>query len=103
MTTQLALRVDTTPTDPNATHRHRILAAVIAAAEIDNGLVSLNRVRGLIPDDVPPHLIGRTIQALRGRGVLEPAGWETNDDRRSGNGGKPQTRYRFVDVPGGAS
>lgn len=99
-TTQLALRIPADPTDPNAEARAHIVSAIATAAEFDGGRVSSNAVRRLlaaVPEwSIPPHLVGATYRGLLAAGRLRHVGWETSDDVRGGNAGKPARVYEWI-------
>ena len=101
--TQLAFPVDATPTDPHADARRHVIEAIALCAETHGGIVSPNAVRAILASmpewDVPSHVVGRTYQTLRRRGVLVPHSFERSDDRKSGNAGRLIEVYRWVDVP----
>lgn len=96
--TQLTFVVDATIVDPDAEHRARIRKAIHAVA-VMYGHVSPNRVRRLLAGFVPPHLVGQEYRNLRREGHLVPLGWETSDDVRGGNAGKPARTYTWVEQP----
>ena len=80
--------------------RAHIVAAMVAAAELDHGTVDPNRVRALLSNDhgltVAPRMLSATYSHLRREGVLTPVGWTTNRDVRGGNAGKPLRLYRWT-------
>lgn len=79
-------------------HREEVCRAIVETANANGGLVSNNELRLRIPGWVNPNLIGAVVSALTKRGVLVVVGQNVNDDRRSGNGGKPQPVRRLVDA-----
>lgn len=98
--TQLAFPVDATPTDPNADARRHVIAAITLCAETRGGIVSPNHVRKILASmpewEIAPHVVGRTYQTLRRRGVLVVIGHERSDDVRGKNRGKLHDVYLWV-------
>ena len=83
--------------------RRRICQAIYDTAWLD-GIADPNAVRVFLSDDdgaltVDPRALSGAWSWLKRRGVIEPDGWTTNDDKRGGNAGKPLRLYRVVDWP----
>lgn len=78
----------------------RIVSAIVYAAVHGGGYVDSNLVRSRLTNEhgltVYPRLIGSTYHSLAALGVLEPAGWITNEDTRGRNAGRPARRWRMV-------
>jgi hypothetical protein len=84
--------------------RARILKAIRVTAHM-HGTVDPGRVRRLLTDHrgdliVDPRRLSGAYSWLLRRGLIERAGWTTNDDRRGGNQGKPARTYTVVDAAG---
>jgi hypothetical protein len=96
-TQQLALTLDADPVDVHAAAREVVRRAIETTAILHGGVVSPNAVRvRLTHTGVPSCVIGQTYRALRLEGRLIPDGWDTSDDVKGGNNGKPCRRYRWV-------
>ena len=76
--------------------RAAIVAAIVAAAQEDDGHVNPNAVRARIVGNPYPRVIGATYYALRRAGVLVPHGWTTSTDTAGRNSGKPCRTYRLA-------
>jgi hypothetical protein len=87
---------------PLADHdRRTITAAVLADAQAHDGVVDPNRVRVALSNEhgltVHPQALSATYSALARRGVLRSLGWiGTNDDKASGNAGRPMRLWQRV-------
>jgi hypothetical protein len=81
--------------------RIAITAAVLADANTHDGIVDPNRVRAALSNDhgltVHSQALSATYSALARRGVLRSLGWiGTNDDKASGNAGRPARLWQWV-------
>jgi len=76
--------------------RAAVVAAIVAAAQEDDGYVDPNLVRSRLSGRVYPRVTGATYYALRRAGVLEPAGWTVSTDTAGRNTGKPCRMYRLA-------
>lgn len=85
--------------DPiHARDRTRLIGAIVADARAHSGHVSSNRVRRRLTDKhgelvVYPRMMGALYGALIHHKVLVVDGWETNNDKRGHNTGKPCRTY----------
>ena len=98
-TTQLLAVIAGDPA--HAEDRRRVVAAIVADADANGGVVDPNRVRVALTNDhgidVTPQVLSATYSALRCAGAIEAIGWGQNTDTRSGNSGKPLRVYRMTD------
>lgn len=76
--------------------RCEVVAAIVAAADEDDGYVDANVVRAKLSGRVYPRVIGATYAALRRAGVLVPHGWTVSTDTAGRNTGKPCRTYRLA-------
>lgn len=76
--------------------RNAIAYAIREDARRHDGHVSSNRVRAAITRQVAPHRVGPVYRALCLAGVLRVDGWETSDDTKGRNSGKPCRTYRWT-------
>ena len=82
--------------------RNTVAGAIRDDARFHGGEVSQNRVRAAlsalpVASQPKPQRVGPVYRALCLRGDLEVTGWETSDDLRGRNGGKPARTYRWID------
>lgn len=89
--------------DPlHARDREMIVTAILRVANRSLGVVDMNEVRAFLTGPITgrivvyPRVIGAVVSSLASHGVLVPDGWIVNQDRRGGNYGKPQRRWRLV-------
>lgn len=88
--------------DPiHAADRRRIVEAIVWTARTSLGTVDPNKVRARLslPGGelvVYPRLMGAVYRQLACAGVLERAGYITNEDSHGRNAGKPTPKYRLV-------
>lgn len=88
--------------DLHRADRAAIVEAIVAVAHGAGGVVDMNHVRAHLTHPqsgdltVYPRVIGAVVSSLASRGVLVADGWIVNQDRRGGNYGKPQRRWRLV-------
>jgi hypothetical protein len=95
--TQLALGLDAPAVDPDALARQCVRTVIESTARLHGGHVSMNDVRDrLAGRDVPSHIRGQVVAALRREGRLVEAGHERSTDTKSGNGGRIIPTYYWV-------
>ena len=82
--------------DPSLERDRGAVLDAIRAAVRDDGTVSANAFRPLIPKWVAPQCIGAVTHALIKAQVLRPTGdYERSTDTKSRNGNKVTPRYRW--------
>jgi len=82
--------------------RALIVEAIVHVGRRNLGVVDMNEVRARLTNadsgelDVYPRVIGAVVNSLASHQVLVADGWIVNQDRRGGNYGKPQRRWRLA-------
>ncbi len=84
----------------HAADRARVDTAIRTIAAADGGVVDPGQVRRLLTNEhgltVYPRVLSARYFALRKAGLIERAGWTTNDDQHGRNAGRPARLYRWT-------